>query len=99
VVVEINALCFAFGARPPKDKAPLLVDTDGMKSRKITSEFLKMITGRHPQVLISRRIVEHLKLAKQTVFKVGRDIPGSHVFREKSAQPFVTEAYDHRIRP
>jgi len=33
------------------------------------------LLGGTPQILIGRRIVDHLELAKEPAFEVGRDLP------------------------
>ena len=89
------SLSFAPGARPTKNKSPLLVDPNGVKSREVAAKLLEMIAWRYPQISIGRRIVEHLKSAKQPFSKVGRDISRIQILNEERPQPFVTEAYDH----
>jgi|SRR5689334_5031136 hypothetical protein len=95
MIVKVDTFCFASRARPTKHKPPLLVDPNGMKSREIATQFLKMIAWRHPQILIGRGIVEHLKPAKQPAFQIGRDASRFDVFDEESPQPGVTKIYDH----
>ena len=35
---------------PPEDNAPLIIDSDGVKARKPTSESLEMVAGRNSKV-------------------------------------------------
>jgi hypothetical protein len=73
VIVQIDAGCFALSAIPLKDKSPLLVHPDRMKGGKIAAQFLEVIARRDTQILIRRRIVDHLEFAEQAVFEIGRD--------------------------
>src|SRR5438105_211512 len=70
VIVQINPVRFAALAIPAENQPPLLIDTDRMKPRQIAAQLLEMIAGRHAQVLIGRRIVDHLKLAEQPGLKI-----------------------------
>ena len=79
VIVQINVRRFTSPAIPSEDQPPLLVDADRMKARQIAAQLLEMIAGRHAQVLIGRRIVDHLELAEQPAFEIGRD------FRERTS--------------
>jgi hypothetical protein len=38
---------------------------------QIAPQLLEMVAGRHPQVLIRRRIVYHLELAEDAGFEIG----------------------------
>jgi hypothetical protein len=41
-----------------------------MEALELASQLLEMVAGRHPQILIRRRIVDHLNFAKQAGFQV-----------------------------
>ena len=66
-----------------------------MESRQIAAQLLEVIAGRHAQVLIDRRVVDHLELPKEAAFKIRRDVPRSDIFDEEGAQPLVPKAPDH----
>jgi hypothetical protein len=99
MVVQIDALCFTSAAVPFEDQPPLLVDADRMEARKIAAQLLEMIAGRHTQILIGRRIVNHLELAKKTAFEIGRDVPGAGILDKESPQPYITKDHDHPGTP
>jgi len=52
-----------------------------------------MIARRHTQILVGRRIVDHLELPKEPVFEIGRDVSRSDILDEKGAQPLVPESF------
>jgi hypothetical protein len=54
-----------------------------------------MITGRHPQIGISHRIVYQLDLTKEPVFDVSRDLLRPDIVDEESFEPFIPESSDH----
>ena len=54
-----------------------------------------MIAWRHPQILIGSRIIDHLELAKQPAFEIGREMPRLPILDEEGAQPLIPKAYDH----
>src|SRR5690242_6857647 len=60
----------AVAAVPPKDQPPLTVAADRVEPRQIAAQLLEVIAGRHPQVLVGRRVVDHLELAKKPAFEV-----------------------------
>jgi len=64
----------ALSAIPPEDQPPLLIDSYGMEALQVATQFFEVITRRNSQVLICCRVINHLKLAKQSGFKVRRDI-------------------------
>src|SRR5207244_3991351 len=95
MVVEIDALCLPTAAIPPEDQPPLIADADRMEARQVAAELLEVIAWRHPQILIGSRIIDHLELAKQPAFQIGRDVPPLPILNEEGAQPFLPKAYDH----
>jgi len=100
MVVQIQARCFASISVPSKDKSILLVDADRMKAFQIPTQFLEMIAGWHAQVLVSRRIVNHLKFSKQASFEITWNPLCSDIFDKEISQPVISEARDHlAIRP
>ena len=70
-----------------------------MEPCQIAAQLLEVIAGRHAQVLIGRRIVDHLELAKQAAFEIGWDVPRADILDEEGAQPFVPKAHDHTAAP
>src|SRR3981081_3407685 len=87
------------GYHPTERPPPLPVDADRIKAREIAAQFLEMIAGRHAQVLVGRRVVDHLELPKETAFEIGRNATRSDILDEKSAQPHVPKAHDHAVVP
>jgi len=65
-----------------------------VEPRQFTTQFLEVIAGRNPQILISRRVVNHLELAEEAAFKIGRDTPRPRVLDGERAQPRVSKAND-----
>jgi hypothetical protein len=49
----------------------------------MAAQLFEVIAGRHSQVLISRSIVNHLQLSKQTRLQIGRDLPTALIVYEK----------------
>jgi hypothetical protein len=82
MIIEIEARGFASAAIPFEDQAPSFVDANRVQPVELTAQLLEMVARRHPQVLIARRVIDHLKLAKQPAFEIGRDIPGLNVVHE-----------------
>jgi hypothetical protein len=70
-----------------------------MEAVQIAPQFLKMVAGWHPEVPISRRIVDHLDFTEQTAFQVGRDLLRSNILHEEIAQPVIPKAHDHSATP
>lgn len=70
-----------------------------MEAFEIAAQLLEMIAGWHTQILIDHRVVNHLELAEQAAFEVGRNIAGVGIFYEKSPQPSVPKADDHHMLP
>lgn len=80
MAIEIDPRGFTSAAIPLKDQPPLFVDPDRMEPRQIAAQLLEMIAGWHPQVLIGRRIVDHLELPKEAAFKIRRNASRPHIF-------------------
>src|SRR5271170_2921707 len=70
-----------------------------MKACQGAAQFLKVIAGRRPQVPIRLRIVDHLELAEEPAFEVGRDSRRPFIFNEEGAEPLVPKACDHAVIP
>jgi hypothetical protein len=83
MVVKIDTGGFAATAIPLKDQSPLLVHTDRMKACQVAVQLLEMVARRYAQIPIGCRVVDHLKLPKQTTFEVGWDISRPDIFGEK----------------
>lgn len=66
-----------------------------MKPFKCPAQFLKMIAGRHTQIPITGGIIDHLKTAKQTVFKVSRNLAGANIVHEECTQPLIPKPCNH----
>jgi hypothetical protein len=92
-------LRLAAAAVPPEDQPPLTVDADGVEPNQITAQLLEVIARRNSQVMIGGRVVDHLELAEEPAFEIGRDLPRSYILDEKSSQPFVPKARDHAAAP
>ena len=95
MVVEVDIRCFASAAIPPKDEPPLTVDPDRVIVCQLAPQLLKMIARRHAQVLIGRRVVDHLEFSEQAVLQIGWYFAGAHVLHEERPQPIVPETDDH----
>jgi hypothetical protein len=54
-----------------------------------------VIAWRRPQIPIGGGVVDHLKLAKQLDFQIGRDRAVTEIVDEEASQPFVSETNDH----
>ena len=70
-----------------------------METCEIAAQLLEVIAGRHAQVLIDHGVVNHLELAEQAGFKIGRDVAGMGIIHEKGPKPVVPKAYDHSFTP
>jgi hypothetical protein len=99
VVVEINVFRLAAAADPSKDQPLLTVYADRVESCQLAAQFLEVIAGWHAQVLIRRRVIDHLQFPEQTIFEIGRNIPRSPVFDKKGVQPLVPEVHDQGAIP
>jgi hypothetical protein len=99
MVVQIDVRRFAMANVPSENKPPLLVDADGAKAFEIAPQFLEMIAGRNPQVLIRGRVVDHLKLAKQSAIQIGWYFLRVYIFDKEITQPIISKAYDHSMAP
>jgi hypothetical protein len=99
MVVKIDAFGLPAGRAPPEDQPPLIVDTDRAEPCQLASQLLEMVARRHAQVLVRRRVIDHLELAEESAFEIGRDEPRARIIGEEGAQPFVSEAHDHRAVP
>src|SRR6185312_3527596 len=95
VVVQIEIVRLAPAAIPSKHQPPSLVDPDRVEAIEMAAQLLEMVTGRRSQIAVRRRIVDHLELAEQAIFQVGRDFLRSGVVDEEFAQPVIPEAHDH----
>src|SRR5579859_2719881 len=67
-----------------------------MEPCKIAAQFFEMIAGRYAQILVRRGIVNHLELAEEPAFEIGRNVPGMTIFCEEGLQPVIPKANDHR---
>src|SRR5690606_10815912 len=99
VIVQINSVRLAAFAIPAEDQTPLLVNADRMETRQIAAQLLKVIAGRHAQVLIGHGVVNHLELAEQTGLKIRRDVARTNIIHKEGPKPVVPKAYDHRFTP
>jgi hypothetical protein len=54
-----------------------------MEAIQIAAQFFKVITRRNSQVLIHRRVIDHLNFAKQSALNVRRDLSRSRVADKK----------------
>jgi len=60
MVVQIDARRLTPAAIPPEDEPPLFVNADRIETCPIAVQLFEMVAGRRPQVLICRRVVDHL---------------------------------------
>src|SRR5215211_3809204 len=67
VVVEIDFRSLTLSAIPAKDQPPLPVDADRMQACQIATQLFEVVAGWNAQVLICRRIVDHLELPEETL--------------------------------
>src|SRR6266481_9177300 len=95
MVVEIDSLCLPTAALPPEDHPPMIVDADRVEARQVAAQLLEMIAWRRQQVLIGSYIVDHLELAENPAFKIGRDMPRLPILDQEGTQPLVPKAHDH----
>src|SRR3546814_5232195 len=65
VGIEIDAGRLAAAAVPLEDQPPLLVDSDRMMPGQIAAQLLEMVAGRHAQVLVGYRVVDHLDRSEE----------------------------------
>jgi hypothetical protein len=99
VIVQVQVACFASSAIPPEYQSPLLIDSDGMEALQVATQFFEVITRGNSQVLICRRVIDHLNLAKQPALNVCRDLFRSRVADKEVAQPKVSETHYHSNDP
>lgn len=95
MIVEVYIRCFASAAIPPENEPPPLIDADRAKPFQFAAQLFEMVTWRHAQVLVSRRVIKYLELPKQSSYQLRRDIPRPNIIHEEVAQPIVPEAGDH----
>src|ERR1700733_7447841 len=95
MVVQIDACGLAPAAVPAKDEPPLLVDTDRMQALQIAPQLFEMIAGRHSQIPIRCRVVDHLNLAEQTGHQIGGNLLRSDILDKEIVQPVLAKAHDH----
>ena len=55
MIIEIDAGCFTSAAIPSKDKSPLAVDADRVKSLQFAAQFLEVVARRHAQITVLGR--------------------------------------------
>ena len=79
--------------------APSFVDADRMQAVQIAPQPLKMIAGRRSQMAVGGRVVDHLDLAEQPIFQIGRDFLRPEVVDEELPQPVIPEAQNHAAIP
>lgn len=56
-----------------------------MEFPQIAAQLLEVITGWHAQILIGRCIINHLELAKEPAFDIGRNTPRPNILNEEVA--------------
>src|SRR3546814_7352830 len=54
-----------------------------------------MGAGRHAEVLVGYRVVDHLKLAEESAIEIGRYVLGAPIVHKEDPQPFIPETNDH----
>ena len=93
--VQVDVRCITVAASPMEDQPPLLVDSDRVKAIQVALQLLEMVTGWYAQVLIRRRIVNHLELPEQPVFEIGRDSVRANIVDKERPQPVVPKGHNH----
>lgn len=93
--VQVDVRCITVTAVPTEDQPPLLVDSDRVKAIQVALQLLEMVTGWYAQVLIRRRIVNHLELPEQPVFEIGRDSVRANIVDKERSQPVVPKVHNH----
>src|SRR3546814_14365936 len=66
-----------------------------MMPGQIAAQLLEMVAGRHAQVLVGYRVVDHLELAEESAFEIGRYVLGAPIVHKEDPQPFIPETNDH----
>lgn len=60
---------------PFETDAPLIIDADAVSARAVASEHLKMIGGRHTQILQRDGTIEHTQLSESHLLNVVGQLP------------------------
>jgi hypothetical protein len=68
MIVKIDFRRLASSAVPSEDQPPLPIDANRMQPRQVAAQLFEMIARRHTQILVGRRIVDHLELPKEPAF-------------------------------
>src|SRR3546814_2474957 len=66
-----------------------------MMPGQIAAQLLEMVAGRHAQVLVGYRVVDHLELAEESAFEIGRHVLGAPIVHKEDPQPFIPDTNDH----
>src|SRR3546814_18671214 len=66
-----------------------------MMPGQIAAQLLEMVAGRHAQVLVGYHVVDHLELAEESAFEIGRYVLGAPIVHKEDPQPFIPETNDH----
>src|SRR3546814_16901559 len=66
-----------------------------MMPGQIAAQLLEMVAGRHAQVLVGYRVVDHLELAEESAFEIGRYVLEAPIVHKEDPQPFIPETNDH----
>jgi len=66
-----------------------------MEPVEMAAQLLKVAAGRHAQVLIRRRVVDHLEPAEKPAFEAGWDVLRPDIAYEEGTQPCVPKSDDH----
>ena len=98
-LVVINDLdVIGIPAPPDEADAPLIVDSDGILARTITTQFLKPVSRRNAQVLDPVRRVDHGQLAQGRPLQIGGQFPDGPAM-EQILSPLIPKAFDHDSFP
>lgn len=76
VIDDFHVICAA--VFPPEADAPLIVDTEAVLALTAAFQGFEPVGRRNPQVVKSRRIVEHAQLAPGHLLDIRRQSPGRH---------------------
>ena len=95
MVVEIDvARCTAM-AIPSEYQSPLLIHANGVKTFKLATQLLEMIAGRNAQILVRRRIIQHLQPSKQPTFQIRRYASRMLILNKEGPQNLISKTEDH----
>ena len=99
MVIQIQIPRLAAPAIPPEHQPPLPINAHRMPALQAATQLFEMVARWHPQILIARRVVDHLQLAEQPAFQIRWYFPPAHIIHEERPQPNIAETDDHVTTP